>query len=69
MKVSLDPSPYNTMIKYDRIVVNTFIIPLFLLDRTLATDSRRGFLASERERYVNENELIVMIMIKTLSDD
>lgn len=41
------------MIKYDRIVVNTFIIPLFLLDSILATGCRRGFLASVREKDVN----------------
>lgn len=34
------------MIKYDRIVVNTFIIPLFLPDSILATGCRNEFLAS-----------------------
>lgn len=40
------------MIKYDRIVVNTFIIPLFLLDSILATGFMRAFFGiNKRQRY------------------
>lgn len=39
------------MITYDTIVVNTFIIPLFLLDSITATVV--AFLASIREKDVN----------------